>query len=185
MGKNAILAATDVSVTIQNRKGVGLTTAKERGLVWSLELAQRAIGYFEEVLRLNGGQFEGKPFVVLPWQAFIIGSLFGWLGADGYRRFRTCYTETAKGSGKSPLAGGVGLYGLTSDGEPRAEIYAAATKKDQAQILFRDAVAMVEGRERAAVKAEILESISLSIARSAAKAVLRRRRQKAVAEQYM
>lgn len=121
-----------------------LATAKERGLVWSLELAQRAIGYFEDVLRLNGGQFEGKPFVVLPWQAFIIGSLFGWLGADGYRRFRTCYTETAKGSGKSPLAGGVGLYGLTSDGEPRAEIYAAATKKDQAQILFRDAVAMVD-----------------------------------------
>ena len=40
-----------------------LATAKERGLEWSLELAQRAIGYFEDVLRLNGGQFEGKPFV--------------------------------------------------------------------------------------------------------------------------
>src|SRR5690606_38982212 len=31
-----------------------------------------------------------------------------------------------------------------SDGEARAEIYAAATKKDQAMILFRDAVAMVD-----------------------------------------
>ncbi|AQZ96564.1 terminase large subunit [Halopseudomonas phragmitis] len=121
-----------------------LATANERGLRWDLSLAQRAIGYFEDVLRLNGGQFEGKPFEVLPWQAFVVGSLFGWLGADGFRRFRTGYVETAKGSGKSPLAAGIGLYGLTSDGEARAEIYAAATKKDQAQILFRDAVAMVD-----------------------------------------
>jgi phage terminase large subunit-like protein len=31
-----------------------------------------------------------------------------------------------------------------ADDEPRAEVYAAATKKDQAMILFRDAVAMVD-----------------------------------------
>lgn len=115
-----------------------------RGLRWDLEAANRAIGYFEDVLCLNGGQFEGKAFVVLPWQAFIIGSLFGWKAADGFRRFRVAYIETGKGSGKSPLAAGIGLYGLTSDGEARAEIYAAATKKDQAQILFRDAIAMVD-----------------------------------------
>lgn len=115
-----------------------------RGLVWDLEAANHAIGFFEEVLCLNGGRFEGEPFVVLPWQAFVLGSLFGWKSEDGFRRFRVAYVETAKGSGKSPLAAGVGLYGLVADGEQRAEIYAAATKKDQAQILFRDAVAMVE-----------------------------------------
>src|SRR3546814_1961343 len=53
-----------------------------RGLVWTLEAAQRAIGYFEDVLCLNGGRFEGKPFEVLPWQAFVLGSLFGWLTSD-------------------------------------------------------------------------------------------------------
>lgn len=115
-----------------------------RGLVWDVEQANHAIGYFEDVLKLNGGEFEGVPFQVLGWQGFILGSLFGWLGADGYRRFRSAYIETAKGSGKSPLAAGIGLKGLTSDGEPRAEIYAAATKKDQAMILFRDAIAMVD-----------------------------------------
>ncbi|BBB65901.1 Lambda phage terminase A [Undibacterium sp. YM2] len=115
-----------------------------RGLKWDKALAARAIGFFEDVLRLNGGQFEGKPFELQPWQAFIVGSLFGWLGPDGFRRFRVAYIETAKGSGKSPLAAGIGLYGLVSDGEARAEIYAAATKKDQAQILFRDAIAMVD-----------------------------------------
>lgn len=121
-----------------------LELGPKRGLRWDLEAANHAIGYFQDVLRLNGGEYEGKPFRVLGWQAFVIGSLFGWKGPDGYRRFRTGYIETAKGSGKSPLAAGIGLYGLTSDGEPRAEVYAAATKKDQAQILFRDAVAMVD-----------------------------------------
>ncbi len=120
-----------------------LKAGHKRGLIWDQGAADRAIGFFEDVLKLNGGQFEGKPFVLAPWQAFIVGSLYGWYMADGYRRFRVVYIETGKGSGKSPLVAGIGLYGLTADKEQRAEIYAAATKKDQAQILFRDAVAMV------------------------------------------
>lgn len=121
-----------------------LVDASARGLRWDLEKAARAIAFFEEILCLNGGEFEGKGFDLLGWQAFIVGSLFGWVGEDGYRRFRSAYIETGKGSGKSPLAAGIGLYGLTADGESRAEVYAAATKKDQAQILFRDAIAMKE-----------------------------------------
>lgn len=116
----------------------------KRGLAWNLDKANRAIRFFEQVLKLNGGDYEGKPFMLLPWQKFVVGSIFGWVGADGYRRFRVVYVETAKGSGKSPLAAGVGLMGLVADNEPRAEIYAAATKKDQAMILFRDATAMVQ-----------------------------------------
>jgi len=120
-----------------------LETAAARGLVWDAAQAANRIAFFEEVLYLNGGQFEGLPFVLLPWQAFIVGSLEGWRRADSdTRRFRVAYVETGKGSGKSPLAAGIGLAGLTADGEPRAEVYAAATKKDQAMILFRDAVAM-------------------------------------------
>lgn len=115
-----------------------------RGLHFDIDLALRAINFFRDVLRLNGGEYEGKPYELLDWQAFIVGSLFGWLGSDGFRRFRTAFVETAKGSGKSPLAAGIGLYGMMADGEYGAEVYAAATKKDQAQILFRDAVAMVD-----------------------------------------
>lgn len=119
-----------------------LQRGQERGLNWDVAEANKAIRFFELVLKLNGGEFEGKPFILLSWQKFVVGSLFGWMGADGYRRFRVAYVETAKGSGKSPLAAGIGLKGLVADGEPRAEIYSAATKKDQAMILFRDAVAM-------------------------------------------
>lgn len=122
-----------------------LESGAERGLAFDVDLANHVIEFFPVVLRLNGGDFEGQPFVPELWQAFIIGSLFGWVHAEtGYRRFNTAYVETAKGSGKSPLAAGIGNYCLVSDGEMRAEIYAAATKKDQAMILFRDAVAMVD-----------------------------------------
>lgn len=121
-----------------------LTEGKKRGLVWNLGEANKAIRFFESVLKLNGGDYEGKPFMLLPWQKFVVGSTFGWFGADGYRRFRVCYVETAKGSGKSPLAAGIGMKGFVADGEARAEVYSAATKKDQAMILFRDAVAMVD-----------------------------------------
>lgn len=115
-----------------------------RGLVWRPDLVERVLGFFRDVLRLNGGEFEGVPYEPLPWQAFIVGSLFGWLAADGYRRFRVSYIETGKGNGKSPMIAGIGIYGLMADGEARAEVYAGATKKDQAMILFRDAVAMVD-----------------------------------------
>lgn len=116
----------------------------KRGLVWNVEESEKAQGFYADVLKLNGGDYEGKPFELLPWQKFVVGSLFGWQGVDGYRRFRVAYVETAKGSGKSPLAAGIGMKGLVADNEPRAEIYSAATKKDQAMILFRDAVAMVD-----------------------------------------
>ena len=117
---------------------------KKRGLLWNVDEASKAIRFYESVLKLNGGGYEGVPFKLLPWQKFVVGSIFGWIGVDGYRRFRVVYVETAKGSGKSPLAAGVGMKGLVADNEPRAEIYSAATKKDQAMILFRDAVAMYQ-----------------------------------------
>jgi len=121
-----------------------LEQAPSRGFFFDTAAVKRVIGFYSDVLRLNGGEYEGRPYELLPWQAFIVGSLFGWKSADGHRRFRVGYVETGKGSGKSPLAAGIGLYGLMADGEARAEIYAAATKKDQAMILFRDAVAMVD-----------------------------------------
>ena len=113
-------------------------------IYFDIEAADRALGFFRDVLRLNGGEYEGVPFDLLGWQSFIIGSLFGWKTQDGYRRFRVAFVETAKGSGKSPLAAGIGLYMLTADDESRAEVYAAAAKHDQAKVLFRDAVAMVQ-----------------------------------------
>jgi phage terminase large subunit-like protein len=120
-------------------------TGKARGLTFNPEEAKRAIDFFPQFLVFYEGAFDGLPFNLLPFQQFIVGSLFGWQTADGFRRFRTAYVEMGKGSGKSPLAAGIGLYGLVADGESGAEIYSAATTRDQAGILFRDAKAFAQG----------------------------------------
>ena len=85
---------------------------------------------------------EAVPFNVHCSQAFILGSLFGWKNKHGVRRFRRAYIEEGKGSGKSPMLAGVGHYMMMARNKLRAEVYAAATDKDQAAILFRDAVEM-------------------------------------------
>src|SRR5918994_673 len=48
-----------------------------RGLRWDRDAAEWAIGFFRDVLRLNGGEHEGQPFELRESQEFIIGSLFG------------------------------------------------------------------------------------------------------------
>lgn len=120
-----------------------LETGPARGLKWNCDRANHWLKNFFSNLPLNSGQFEGKPFDLLPWQEFVVGSIFGWERQDKTRRFRTAFVETGKGSGKSPLAAGIGIGMMLIDGESRAEIYAAAVKQDQAKVLFRDATAMV------------------------------------------
>lgn len=111
-------------------------------LRFDVDASERVIRFFETKLKLSEGQFEGRAFKLSEAQAFIIGSIFGWKRKDGTRRFRRAYVEQGKGNGKSPLAGGIGLFGLISDKEAGAEIYSAGATKDQAGILFRDAVKM-------------------------------------------
>lgn len=116
----------------------------KRGLIWDVDAAQHAIGFFPAVLRLSQGDFDGKPFELYPVQKFIIGSIFGWKKSNGKRRFRRVYVEIAKGAGKSPLAAGIALYCLVADGEAQAQVYSAASMKPQARVVFDFAVRMWE-----------------------------------------
>ncbi len=72
------------------------------------------------------------------------GTLFGWKRSDGARRFRTSYLEVARKNGKSTWGAGAGLYLFIADGEPGAEVYTAATKKDQARIIWSESMRMVK-----------------------------------------
>jgi phage terminase large subunit-like protein len=133
-----------------------LRNGDARGLVFSDEKAGKVFKFFEKVLVLPDGDASsedeeedssaGRAFRLQPWQKFIIGSLFGWCrkGPKLYRRFKQAYIETGKGSGKTPLVAGTGLYMLTADRELSAECYFGAVSRDQANIAFRDAVRMAE-----------------------------------------
>lgn len=116
------------------------------GYRFDADRADHIIRFFEDVLKLPDmldADGQPLPFKLELWQAFIVGSLFGWYTREGYRRFREAYIEIGKGNGKTPLCAGIGLYGLFMDGERAAEVYAAASDQTQAQTLFRYAVNMV------------------------------------------
>jgi phage terminase large subunit-like protein len=70
--------------------------------------------------------------------------LFGWVRSDtGFRRFRTAVIELARKNGKSTWAAGIALYLTIADGEPGAEIYSVAVKKEQARLVHGEATRMV------------------------------------------
>lgn len=140
VGKGEIVAGSPVRSACKRH----LRDLERDDLVWDVEAALNGVGFFRDVLVFTDGAKVGDPFELELWQCFIVGSLFGWKGLDGWRRFRTAYIEIGKGNGKSPLAGGIGLKLLTADDEGAAEVYAAATKLDQAKILWNDAKRMAE-----------------------------------------
>jgi P27 family predicted phage terminase small subunit len=106
-----------------------LAQARKRGLVFDPEAAQRAIDFFQ-FLHHSKGEWAHQVFELEGWQQFILWSIFGWKRSDGTRRFRTAHVEVARKNGKSTLVAGIGLYLFFADGEPGAEVYCAATKKD-------------------------------------------------------
>lgn len=106
--------------------------------------ADHAINFYR-YLKHSKGKWARRSFELEPWQKFIVGSLFGWLHkVTQLRRFRTAYDEIARKNGKSTLAAGIGNYLTIADDEYGAEVFAAATKRDQAKITFNEASRMVK-----------------------------------------
>lgn len=98
---------------------------------------------FAELLPHVKGPLAGGRIKLEPWQCFILCCVFGWLRKDnGKRRFRRSYVEVPRGNAKSTLSSAVGLYMLALDDEGGSEVYSAATTREQAKIVFRDAQEM-------------------------------------------
>ena len=120
-----------------------LKKGTKRGLYFDEDEAERVLRFFD-FLRHSKGEWGGQPFILSPWQQAYLWVLFGWRKkATGTRRFRISYLEVARKAGKSSLAAGVALYLLDADKEPGAEVYSAATKRDQAKIVHGEACRMV------------------------------------------
>lgn len=101
---------------------------------------------------------ERRKITLEPWQCFILTTIFGWVHKEtGLRRFTEVYEEVARKNAKSTISAGVALYMAFADGEQGAEVYAAATTRDQAKIVFGDARLMAdrEAEMRAALGVEV------------------------------
>lgn len=134
-----------------------LKEGSKRGLVWKQADADLAIDFFPAVLSITEGAKVGKPFDLLPWHLFTVGSIYGWKDKGGNRRFRFVWLETGKGQAKSPLMAGLGIYEIAGRKNKRAEVYAIGEDRKTANVMFSDAAAMCRS-EIPGKEGETLES---------------------------
>ena len=111
--------------------------AVDAGCYMDSDRAERPIRFIEKLIRVPHPKNPTRttPLVLMDWQRDM---------ADGRRRFRFAWVEIAKKNGKSTLAAALILYLLVADGEADPEIYSAATTREQAGIIYREAAKMVE-----------------------------------------
>src|SRR5690606_11375214 len=108
--------------------------------IFDVKKASRPIEFIERFCRHSKGEWAGKPVKLELFQKAYISALFGFIDKEtGLRRFRESLFYVARKNGKTTMLAGLALYMLIADGEPGAEVYSIATKRDQAKILFDEA----------------------------------------------
>ena len=107
--------------------------------------ANHVCRFIEKLPHIKGDLARQRASIHLePWQCFQLTTVFGWVDERGRRRFKTCYNELPRKNAKSTVTSGIGLYLLLADDEEGAEVYSAATTRDQARIVWADAKRMVD-----------------------------------------
>jgi len=141
---DSVVPAGELVILSAQRHIDDLAAQDDTDLWFDVDTAEHGIDFFPAALRHWKGELGGQPVYLEPWQAFIIGSAFGWMRwserHDAYiRRYRHVYVEIGKKNGKTLLAAGVGLRLAFFDNEPGADVYSIATKRDQAKLSWTDA----------------------------------------------
>lgn len=113
-------------------------------LVFDEKKVRKIVGLIQS-LKHYTGKHNGKPFILEPWQYFIVANIFGWYRLTGNRRFTSSYIEVTRKNGKTALGAAMGLAALIADGEGGAEIVFAANSKEQAKIAFDMSRAFSQG----------------------------------------
>ncbi|MBE3562380.1 MAG: terminase large subunit [Hydrogenibacillus schlegelii] len=109
--------------------------------------AGRVFDFINKFVRQSKGSWAGRPLELQLWQRAMLEAIYGFVGDGGERRFREAALVVGRKNGKSTIAAAIGLYMLIADGEGTPEIYSAATKRDQARIIFDEAFRMVSQSE--------------------------------------
>lgn len=113
--------------------------------VFDEERANHAIIFIERFCKHSKGKWAGEPVLLELWQKALLSALFGFVDRETERRqYRELLLIVARKNGKSTLAAGIGVYMLMADGESGPEIYSAATKRDQAKIIWSESVRMIQ-----------------------------------------
>lgn len=119
--------------------------AISQGCYFDEAAGERVCKFVETFCRQSQGrQWNGKLIVLMPWQRDWLMRLFGWKRKNGTRRYRRAYLEIPKKNGKSTLISAVVLYLLVADHEGGPKVFINACDREQAKIVYNEAVLMVE-----------------------------------------
>ena len=121
-----------------------LDDLKRDDVYFDEQAANRIINFYKLTPHVKG-EWAGKPIKLELWQKFIVGSLFGWKKTkDNTRKYREAYIQVARKNAKTTTVAPIGIYGMAFDNEAGAEIYSAATTRDQAKEIFNIAKRMIQ-----------------------------------------
>ena len=118
---------------------------------YSPKRANHVIEFIENYCKHSKGKFGGKPVVLELWEKAMLAAIFGFIDIEGNRKYREAILIVGKKNGKSLIASCVGIYMLVGDGEAGPEVYAIATKRDQAKIIWGEAKRIIR-KSRALLK---------------------------------
>lgn len=114
---------------------------------YSANRANHVIEFAENFCKHSKGKMGGQLVKLELWEKAWLAATFGFVDDEGIRKYNLSVLIVAKKNGKSLLASIVGLYMLVGDGESGPEVYAVATKRDQAKIIWLEAKRMVKKSE--------------------------------------
>lgn len=117
------------------------------GYHYEAKRGNHIIEFVENYCRHSKGKMGGQLVRLELWEKAWLAATFGFVDDDGIRQYNLSVLIIGKKNGKSLLASAIGLYMLIGDGEPGPEVYAVATKRDQAKIIWQEAKRMVRKSE--------------------------------------
>lgn len=101
------------------------------------ETVDKAIDFISIIHHFLGAS-AGKPFILEPWQEWMVAYILGikWK-ESGYRVIRDVYFQVGRKAGKTGIAAAIALYMLIADGEAAPEIACLANSREQARLVFK------------------------------------------------
>ena len=106
------------------------------------ESKYKAIITFTGVLKHYSSGAAGKPFILEPWEDFIVCNIFCLYRTETQKRkYKTAHISVGRKNGKTSLGAVLGLFALIADGEPAANVIFAANSREQGHIDFDTASA--------------------------------------------
>ena len=124
---------------------------------FNAKAANKAIRFIENFCHHSKGRNDLIKLEL--WQKAFIAATFGFVEkTTGFRKYRESVLIVGRKNGKSTIGSAIGNYMLFADKEKGPEIVSAATKKDQAKIVWLAAKRMVQKSPTLMRRAKLLVS---------------------------